>query len=309
MRFAITRSGSPVAVAVSLLVASVSAGASPQRQVVHFPAEDGFTIYGDYYAPANADHPAPIVILLHMYRSDRSAWKPLIPALHNAGFAILAIDLRGHGDSATAPTREAVMNRDTRTFEEMYKDVWGAYTWLSGQPNVDRSRFALVGASVGCSVALRYAAFDRSVDAVVCMTPGTDYLGLDSRVDIRQIEGRKLLLLATADERKAVDELAEIGHGVDKKIFDGRAHGTRTFGVVGGVEKEIADYLRKAVDGPSGPPVFASVRSHGNVYHEQGSGWIAKMTRENIRVFSSAQEAEARGLRKARNNGPHDRKP
>ena len=41
----------------------------------------------------------------------------------------------------------------------------GAYDWLAQQPKVDRARFALVGASVGCSVALQYAAKDRSVTA------------------------------------------------------------------------------------------------------------------------------------------------
>ena len=53
---------------------------------VFFEAFDGVGIHADYYEPKAAPTGAPMVILLHMYRSDRTAWKPL--AGHNLSGSI-----------------------------------------------------------------------------------------------------------------------------------------------------------------------------------------------------------------------------
>lgn len=267
---------------------------------------DGQRIAGDYYAPLPGKTSAPMVILLHMYNSDRTAWKPLIPPLQESGFAILAIDLRGHGQSATDETRKRVAQRDPTLFTAMYDDVRAAYDFLAQQDGVDRSRFALVGASVGSSVALHYAVQDRSVDAIVCLSPGANYLGLDSKADIAKIKGRKIWLVASdaPKERSGVDALVPLAN-VDRNLFPGNAHGTHMFGEVAGLEGKIADYLKRNVGGPSDSIVYGTINS--NIYHLPGSGWIDKIAPSNMRHYSSSQEAEARGLRKARSRGPSDR--
>ena len=47
--------------------------------------------------------------------------------------------------------------------------------------------------------------------------------------------------------------------------------------------------------------VYGSIRS--DIYHLPGSGWIDEIKPWNLRVYSSPQEAESRGLRRAKNNG------
>jgi len=270
---------------------------------VSFTTTDGQRIAADYYAPRPAEKgDAPMVILLHMYKSDRTAWAPLIEPLHDAGFAVLAPDLRGHGESATTATRERVDQRDPQVFRDMQNDVLAAYDWLAAQPGVDRARFALVGASVGCSIAFQYAGRDRSVDALVCLSPGLNYLGYDSAGDIHQLTGRKILMVATEDERDAPYTLQKRGTAADVKIHPGSAHGTRMFGVVPGLEKDIAAFLKRAVGEPSLIPVCGSIKS--NVYHSLDSGWAREIAPTNLRYYSSAQEAEARGLRAAKSPGP-----
>ncbi|MDE2854638.1 MAG: hypothetical protein OXN88_10745 [Chloroflexota bacterium] len=54
------------------------------------------TLAADFH-PADSD--APVILLLHMLNSNRAAWDPLIPDLRAAGYALLNIDMRGHGDS------------------------------------------------------------------------------------------------------------------------------------------------------------------------------------------------------------------
>ncbi len=285
--------------------AAGTSAAPPAGQAVSFPAADGFRLSADYYPPASAAGEAPFVILLHQYRSDRTAWAPLIEPLHAAGLAILALDLRGHGDSATTESRDRVIEREPAIFREMQSDLRGAYDWIVTQPRIDRSRFAVVGASVGASVALQYAAKDRSVDAIVCLSPGLDYLGLDSAGDIAQITGRAVLMLATEDERDAPYTLRARGRDVEVKIYrDLRAHGTDMLGKVPHVADDVVGFLRKAVGQPAEQPVYGSINS--DVYHLKGSEWIAQISPTNLRVYSSATEAEARGLRRARSQGPGD---
>lgn len=289
---------------VLAIMAAAQSAWAVEPKVVSFRAADGLRIAADYYPPPAAEHaPAPMALLLHMYKSDRSAWRPLIPALHDAGFAVLAIDMRGHGGSATTGTRQQVDERDTQVFRDMQHDVRGAYDWLVKQDTVDRARFVIVGASVGCSVALQYAVDDRSVDAIVCLSPGTNYLGLDSAGDIHQITGRRILLLATEDERDGPYTLKKRGSDVEVDIFARKsAHGTRMFGVIPGLEERIASYVRTAVGKPSKSLVYGTINS--NIYHRAGSGWIEKITPTNLRVYSSVREAESRGLRGSRSQGP-----
>jgi dienelactone hydrolase len=288
------------------LIAAQSAWALEGEQVT-FETYDGVMICADYHAPKPSKAGAPMVILLHMYGSDRTAWQPLIKPLHEAGFAILAIDLRGHGECASAEARRRVERRDPAVFSAMYDDVRAAYSWLADQDGVDRSRFALVGASVGCSVALRYASQDRSVDVIACLSPGANYLGLDSRADISKIKGRKIWLVATDDpkEKEGVEALAPLAEDADTELFSGDTHGTRMFGKVPNLAEKVADYLSRYVGSPTSTTVYGSINS--KIYHLPGSGWIDQISPANLRHYSSPQEAEARGLRKSRSRGPTDR--
>lgn len=278
-------------------------------QDVVFTTQDNLVIAGSYYPPGRKDEPAPMTILLHMYKTDRSDFGPLLPTLHKAGFAVLAIDLRGHGQSVGPPAMklaERVAQRDKELFGRMYQDVAAAYLWLRNQPNVDPARFALVGASVGGSIALDYASRDKSVDAVVGLTPGTAYLGLDALAAVRKYGNRPLLLLASEAERSAADQLQQAAAGATVKIVhspqtvpdssDSMAlHGARMFGKVTGIENEIASFLLKAVGPASRDRVVASIK--GKVYYDPDSGQARNLSPQNLRWFSSPAEAEARGFR------------
>ena len=130
-----------------------------------FTSEDGVKLVGEYWTPIGGQEIAPAIILLHMYGSDRTAWnRDIIVPLEYAGFAIMRIDLRGHGES-TKPEEmnlaKRVEDRDAELFGAMHKDVAAAIKWLEGRKEVDRTRIVLAGASVGCSVALDYAARPR----------------------------------------------------------------------------------------------------------------------------------------------------
>lgn len=309
-----------------LVFALLMAGLSPLAGIVRADApapeafsvvtEDGVKIVGDYY-PATMSDPdvkPPFVILLHMYKSDRHAWEPLIGALSEAGISAVAIDMRGQGDSkeivgapdggetVSGDLAKRVDERDKHVFKEMSKDVEAAYTWAAESDKVDLSRFGIVGASVGCTVALDYAAADPSVDVIVCLSPGEKYMGIRSTFDIKKIEGRGISLIATPEERADCDALKEANDAAEIDVRMGKEgerklHGTDMLGKVENLEQDIARYLQNKLGGTTKDDEKVVTKFKGKVFYTPDAPIIARLEKGEKRWFSTADEAKQRGLR------------
>jgi pimeloyl-ACP methyl ester carboxylesterase len=195
-----------------------------------------------------------------MYGSDRKAWSPLVKHLTARGISVLAIDLRGHGGSAKqakADLAPRVQKRDPKLFAEMHQDALAAVKWLAKDGKCDAKRIALVGASVGCSIAIDTAGRNPGdVAAVLCMSPGAAYLGMDTLAHLKKFPAATPLLLLVhkgeidagaqkiADARPATrlvvyDDAAPSDAGSDKAW----AHGTKLFGRVPLVEQTVASFV------------------------------------------------------------------
>jgi pimeloyl-ACP methyl ester carboxylesterase len=282
------------------VLAICSVAANPRATVVTFQTKDGVDIVADYYPPPAKN--APVVILLHMYGADRKSWQPLIHALSaGARFAVLAIDWRGSGDSIHPKSmllREQMKDRDPNFYNEMDRDVSAAYAYLatSKADEVDLSRFGIVGASVGCSIALDYAAMDKSVDIIVCLSPGENYMAVNSIEHIKAYGDRPILLIASKGERDGADALVSVSPKADISIVGrGKIHGTQMFERLKNMDGRIMSYLHNVLGHPSGKRVVASI--DGEEYFEVGSDGHEAIASDKVRWFSSASEAESRGLR------------
>ena len=291
--------------AIMVLCALPVRAATPEARTVTYKTPDGVEIVADYYAPkAGPDVGAPIVILLHQYPSTRSSWRPLAPLFHEAGYAILAPDLRGHGDSVKPARMKLSAGKESRSpqhYREAYQDVLGAYEWLRSRKEIDRSRLAIVGASIGTSVAIDYAARDRSVDVVVCLSPGPNYFGVDSKRHITKYGDRPILLLSPSNEEERSRILGAENASVTVKIIkDSDLHGTFMFGKVPGIEKTVFEFVDTHIGKPSDRPVVASLKSKKDPdptcrYATPDPDNRYAVRRENLRVFSSPAEAKGRG--------------
>ena len=290
-----------------------SAARRPDRQHVRFVTKDNFVIAGTYTPPPRKAGRAPIAILIHAYGSDSYAFDPLVPAIHSAGFACLAIDLRGHGQSLGQPEMrlaDRAAERDRKLFSAMDRDVEAAYGWLSRRPGVDPARFVLVGIGMGCNIALKYAARDRSVDGIACLAPGPLTLEPDSRSNVRKYGERPILLIAGEDKRAACEELAELVPGAvlhilptaDNITSKAPLNNIHPHNQNPHIERILTAFLLRAAGPVQAEPVLASVQ--GKVYHPAATGGSKHVNPDNIRWFSSAEEAESRGLRPAKAASP-----
>lgn len=236
-----------IAAAVFLrLTTPVFAASEPLTLV----AEDGYVISALLTVPEKEPATEAGVVLIHMYRHTKESWIPLIDELTARGITSLAIDLRGHGESLTAPdgsdSNSKVMNRDPEFFNVMHRDAAAALKYLREKRNIPPERLALVAASVGSSIAIR-TAIDNPVAGVVVMTPGENYLGIPTMEHIRKWPDIPLLILTSDEEAgRGANGIYEAlkNRGANLKVFEKeRIHGTIMFGEVDGVEQMIADWL------------------------------------------------------------------
>jgi len=118
---------------------------SDYRDVEFPPRGDDLTLRGWYAPPSSTGGPA--VILVHGYNTCRRDWNVLLPAgmLHRAGFGVLLLDLRNHGDSDSDGGRWAGGAKE-------YRDVLGAWDWLRAQGEPP-SRIGIFGVSLGAATA------------------------------------------------------------------------------------------------------------------------------------------------------------
>ena len=105
----------------------------------------------------------PAVVLVHDFAMRKDQMLPLVRPLHDAGFVVLTMNLRGTGGSAaqTFGLREAL-------------DVKAGVEMLRRRPFVDAARITIVGAGTGATAAMIHAKSDPAISAVVACDPVRD---------------------------------------------------------------------------------------------------------------------------------------
>ena len=124
------------------------------------------TLVGDWF-PSPLGPAAPTLLLLHGERGRRADWQPLVERLlasPGARASVLAIDLRGHGESTatTAGTVRADELSDDphaglKSWSGVVTDAAAALAWLRAQPEVG-PKLVVVGVDLGAVAGARAAA-------------------------------------------------------------------------------------------------------------------------------------------------------
>jgi dienelactone hydrolase len=104
------------------------------KQPAELQGADGTTLRG-WYVPSRT---GAAVIALHGTESDRNGVAPHARMLARHGYGVLAVDLRGHGDSG---------GRSTSVPWKLDEDLDSAIAWLSRRDDVDDRRIGAVGVS------------------------------------------------------------------------------------------------------------------------------------------------------------------
>ena len=132
-------------------------------QAVSLPTENGKSLFG-WYIAATRTGSVPVVVLLHGWGGNAETLLPLAQPLHEAGFALLFIDARCHGQS------------DEDSFASMPRfaeDLGHTIDWLKQREDIDQDAIAAIGHSVGAGAVLLGASWRNDLAAVVSIAAFT----------------------------------------------------------------------------------------------------------------------------------------
>jgi len=156
------------------------------------------------------------VILAHMRPNDKSAWLGFAEELGNAGYAALAFDFSGHGESQG--------DKDTDKLDE---NLTAVLNYLRGPPFNKRTIF-LVGASMGGTTSLVVAARE-DVAGVVAVSAPSQFEEQDALSVVNEVRKPKLFIAADEVEADMVslDELFQAAaEPKEREVYPGKFHGT-----------------------------------------------------------------------------------
>lgn len=197
---------------------TIDAGLVVRQETTPFKVEittpDEITLVGTYYPPQEAD--APTLLLLHMLGGERRVWRHFALDAQQDGFAALAIDLRGHGESG-----------GESDFAAMERDIETALTWLTEQEKLSKERIAIIGASATANLALRVGAKQTQVKAIGLLSPVSERYA-PSIADTSSAK-QALFVAASDDDTYSLDtakSLQERSATTAVMTYSGDTHGT-----------------------------------------------------------------------------------
>lgn len=215
-------------VALVVLAAKVTHADEPEKPLppeqVTLRTGDGLTLLATFY-PSREGKKAVPVVLLHASKGSHADFEELALLLQQAGHAVIAPDLRGHGETARAERGERIVELRPADYAAMAdEDVEAVKKFLllrnnAGELNIDK--LCLVGVEMGADVAINFAARDWSwpvlntgkqgqdVKALVLISPEWTFKGLrigDAIADENVRSRISVLVIAGRGNSKAYQE-------------------------------------------------------------------------------------------------------
>jgi pimeloyl-ACP methyl ester carboxylesterase len=216
----------------TILAGVTLATLSAAREQVSFPAQDGGLVYADLYGKGGRG-----LVLVHGGRFTRESWAKQAPVFVAAGFRVLAIDLRGFGQSRGPGQADPFT-------APLHLDVLAAVRYLrkTGSKTV-----SIVGASMGGSAAgdASIASEPHEIDRLVL-------LGAAPNGPAEKLKSATLFLVARDDASADGPRLPGIRAQYEKAprpkeliVLDGSAHAQFLFDTDQGerVMREILRFL------------------------------------------------------------------
>jgi len=205
--------------------------APAEPEEVKLETKDGWSIHATYF-PGKLKKEAVPFILLHGWKGQRGDFDPLAKFLQAQGHAVIAPDLRGHGQSTTRPGTEKEVEdpEDLRRpeLEAMLYDIEACKKFLrqknnEGELNIES--LCVVGADFSCILAMQWSALDwsatilpsykngKDVQALVLFSPWQSFKGITMQKALQHPAIRtqlSVLIVAGLDDTR--------GHADAKKL-------------------------------------------------------------------------------------------
>ncbi len=184
-------------------------------QPVEAIAQDGLVLKGDFYWQSAT---APTVLMFHELYSNRTRWQGLDSAFIGAGYNVLAVDLRGYGQT-----------KGKIEWAKAVQDVQSWADWVRQNGNINVDALHMAGSSMGSVLAMVGCGNDASCASVIAISPGWEYFGLGvSDALTGGLVGKRVLIVYAQRDRYpalGVPLMLETAPDLIVETFTGNAHG------------------------------------------------------------------------------------
>lgn len=152
----------------------------------------------------------PTVVLLHSLGYSSENWGNLIELLNNAGYAVIAMDFRGHGKSVYDSTlhRKTWVYFTPKAYSKFPSDVEAILTQAQKDcKQISLNNYAIVGADIGANTAV-LVANDLKIKpkTLVLISPTTTFKGLYIPIAMAQIGKVPILTMVSQKDKFSLQE-------------------------------------------------------------------------------------------------------
>ena len=190
---------------------SVQAAQNFTKKEIRAVADDGFNIVATLtYPKVKNQREVSTVVLLHSLGYNSQWWETLPDELLAKGYAVLAIDLRGHGASIynSRLTKSSWKSLKNSAYAKYPSDVLAIIDKVK-EENTKKAFFnnwAIIGADIGASVGV-IAADNMPVHpkTIVMISPVVKAKGLYIPVNIAHLDGVDFLSISGTDDIMSKD--------------------------------------------------------------------------------------------------------
>jgi len=193
--------GSPVGLAQLATGEARQQEALPEAKELSLETSDGVSLAVQYFAAPGEDKPDATVIMIHDLGGSSDTLVPLAESLQRAGYAVLAPDLRGHGESSIPTYAKAAAAGEQwkllkrQDFEAMATtrggrvrgqgdirgDIEAVRNWIKSEAaagRLDLDRIILVGSGMGAALAATWTVADAAWPPLASGPQGAQVKGL-----------------------------------------------------------------------------------------------------------------------------------
>jgi pimeloyl-ACP methyl ester carboxylesterase len=201
-----------------------------------------------------------VILLLHMMPATKESWQEFAEKLAEAGWNVLAIDLRGHGESTWKDqARQRLYYKDFTDKEHQgsYKDIQASFDFLIKR---GLKLKAIAGASIGANLALWWQAEHNRpqvsgfLEKTILLSVGFDYRGIQTQPLVVKLKDSQGLYLAggSQDWRSSgqtcgqiAQKLYELAPVQNKKleVLETASHGTDLFKIEPNLPQRLISWL------------------------------------------------------------------
>ncbi len=199
--------------------------ASKNKSVdIEYETADKFLISATLTYPKEKGKVYPVIVLLHSIGASSQSWGTIPQKFNEAGFAVLNVDLRGHGKSVYNINldKKYWQNMTLKAFAKYPADISGLLNYVKGEyKNVSFSNYIIIGADIGANTAVLTAQkMGIKPFALVLISPQTTFKGLYIPVAIADLTTSDILFVYSQNDANTVKEVNSLKRFAQGQVTD-----------------------------------------------------------------------------------------